>query len=79
MNTLEEDSILSLMDSIYQHNNTLYMLVLDSKFHESSAVQSCLQKINSKRRCDNKQELCIKLIDCVRYSHICQRFFNNLQ
>ena len=75
MNTLEEESILSLMDSIYQHNNTLYMLVLDSKLHESPAVQSRLQKINSKRSCDNKPQLCIKLIDCVRYSQICQRLF----
>lgn len=75
MNTLEEESILSLMDSIYQHNDTLYMLVLDSKFHENSAVQLCLQKINSKRKCVNKHELCIKLIDCARYSQICQRLF----
>ena len=75
MNTLEEESILSLMESIYQHNDTLYMLVLDSKLHESSAVQSCLRKINKKRKHEKKQELCIKLIDCARYSQICQRLF----
>ena len=73
MNTLEEESILSLMDSIYQHNDTLYMLVLDSELHESSAVQSCLHKINNKRKCENKQELCIKTIDCFRFSQISQR------
>ena len=76
MLTLEEDSILSLMESIYQHNSSLYLLALDSKFHGRPAVRSCLQKINIKRQRDNKQELCIKLIDCVRYSQLCQRLFN---
>ena len=76
MFTLDEDSILSFMESIYQHNSTLYMLALDSQFHGRPAIQSCLQKINTKRRHDNKHELCIKLIDCVCYSQICQRVAN---
>ena len=73
--TMEEDSIISLMETIYHHNSTLYMLALDSKFHERPAVQSCLQKINRKRQEDKTQELCIRIVDCVRYSDICQRLF----
>ena len=73
--TLEEESVILLLDSIYQHNNNLYMLALDSKFHQSPAVQSCLQKINAKRQCENKQVLYLKLVDCVHYSQVCQRFF----
>ena len=73
--TLVEESVILLLDSIYQHNNILYMLALDSKFHQNPAVQSCLQKINTKRQCENNQVLYLKLVDCVRYSQVCQRFF----
>ena len=73
--TLEEESVISLMDTIYDYNSTLYMLVLDSKFHESPAVQSCLRKINTKRQHNNKQELYLTIIDCVRYGSVCQRLF----
>ena len=71
--TLKEESVISLMNSIYDHNSTLYMLVLDSEFHESPAVQSCLQKINTKRQLDNKQELCLTMIDCAQYGSILRR------
>ena len=71
--TLEEESVISLMDTIHIYNSTLYMLVLDSKFHESPAVQSCLRKINAKRQQDNKQELCLTIIDCFQYGSVCQQ------
>ena len=73
--TLKVEDIVLLMDSIYHHNNTLYMLVLDSIFHESRAVQSCIQKINIKRQQDNKQELSLTMIDCARFGSICRRLF----
>ena len=71
--TLKKEDVVLLLDSIYYHNNTLYMLALDSKFHQSPDVQSCLQKINTKRQCDNKHILYLKLVECVRYSQLCQR------
>ena len=76
--TLKEEDVILLMDSIYHHNSTIYMLVLDSKFHESPAVQSCLQKINNKRHHDNKQELSLTMIDCARYGSVCRCLFNLL-
>ena len=71
--TLEEESVISLMDTIYDDNSTLYMLVLDSKFHESPTVRSYLRKINAKRQQDNKQELCLTIIDGFRYGSVCQQ------
>ena len=76
--TLKEEDIILLMDSIYHHNNTIYMLVLDSKFHGNPAVQSCLQTINIKRHHDNKQELSLTMIDCARYGSVCRRLFTLL-
>ena len=76
--TLKEEDVILLMDSIYQHNSTLYMLVLDSKFHECPTVQSCLQKINDKRQRDSKQELSLTMIDCARYGSFLRRLFNLL-
>ena len=76
--TLKEEDVILLMDSIYQHNSTLYMLVLDSKFHECPTVQSCLQKINDKRRRDSKQELSLTMIDCARYGSFLRRLFTLL-
>ena len=76
--TLKEEDIILLMDSIYHHNNTLYMLVLDSIFHRSHAVHSCIQKINIKRQHDNKQELSLTMIDCTRFGSVCRRLFTIL-
>ena len=76
--TLKVEDIVLLMDSIYRYNNTLYMLVLDSIFHESHAVQSCIQKININRQQDNKQELSLTMIDCARFGSICRRLFTIL-
>ena len=73
--TLEEESIVLLMETIYNHNSTLYMLVLDSQFHENPAVQSWLRKINNKRQHENREKLCLTLIDAARYSQICRRLF----
>ena len=73
--TLKVEDIILLMDSVYHHNNTLYMLVLDNIFHEHPAVQSCLQKINIKRQHDNEQELSLTMIDCARFGGVCRRFF----
>ena len=78
METLKEEDIILLMDSIYHHNNTLYMLVLDSIFHRSHAVHSCIQKINIKRQHDNKQELSLTMIDCTRFGSVCRRLFTIL-
>ena len=76
--TLKEEDIILLMGSIYHHNNTLYMLVLDSIFHESPAVQSCIQKINFKRQRDNRQELSLTMIDSAWFGSICRRLFTIL-
>ena len=70
--TLED--VILLMDSIYHHNSTLHMLALDNEFHKISKVQSCLKKINNKRYHDNKQELSLGMIDCVRFGSIAKRF-----
>ena len=76
--TLKEEDIILLMDSIYHHNNTLYMLALDSIFHESPAVQLYIQKINNKRQHDNKQELSVTMIDCIQFGSICRHLLTIL-
>ena len=72
--TLEEDDVILLMDSIYHHNSTLHMLALDNEFHKISKVQSCSKKINNKRYHNNKQELSLGMIDCVRFGSIAKCF-----
>ena len=75
---MKEEDVILLMNSIYYHNSTLYMLVLDSKFHESPTVQSYLQNINAKRQRDNTKKLYLTMIDCAKYGSLCRRLFTLL-
>ena len=67
--SLKEEDIILLLETINSHNTTVYMIILDSIFHEAPKVQELLAIINVNR--NNK--LCLKIEDSLRLSAICNR------
>ena len=75
----ENDVVIMLLAIRNSPNKTIYMLMLDKVFHESTRVQIELQKINEKRQ-ENKK-LCLTTIDCFkRHNHwLVQRAISSSQ
>ena len=79
--TLKEEDIISLLETINSHNTTVYMIILDSIFHEAPKVQELLTTINANRN-NGIEKLCFKIEDSLRFSAICNHmssFLNYLR
>ena len=70
--TLKEEDIILLLEAINSHNTTVYMIILDSVFHEAPKVQELLTTINVNRN-NGIEKLCFKIEDSLRFSAICNR------
>ena len=68
---IEEDIIL-LLETVNSYNTAVYMLIIDSRFHETPKVQELLATINDKRS-NGIEKLHIRLVDGFRFSDTCYR------
>ena len=70
--TLKEEDIILLLETINSYNTTVYMIILDSIFHEAPKVQELLATVNANRN-NGIEKLCLKIEDSLRFSTICNR------
>ena len=70
--TLKEEDIVLLLETINSYNTTVYMIILDSIFHEALKVQELLAMVNANRN-NGIEKLCLKIEDSLRFSAICNR------
>ena len=69
---IKEEDIILLLDTINSYNTAVYMLIIDSRFHETPKVQELLATINDKRS-NGIEKLRIRLVDAFRFSDTCYR------
>ena len=72
MTTLREEDIALLLQQIYGHNDTVYMIFFDNIFHSSHKIQGHLKIINDGRLSRGKQKLNLSLLGCFKHHEICQ-------
>ena len=72
---IKEEDIILLLEIINSYNTTVYMLPVDSIFHEAPKVQELLATINVKRN-NGIEKLCIRLVDGFKFSDICYRVYS---
>ena len=73
--TLKEEDIISLLETVNSYNTTVYVLIVDSVFHEAPKIEELLATINVGRS-NRMEKLHIRLVDSFRFSDTCYRLYN---
>ena len=76
--TLNEEDIIMLLQQIHYHNDSIFLVYLDSMFHSSHKVQDYLMMINNKRKLEGKQTLYLSFLGAFNHHDFCKGIISRI-
>jgi len=76
--TLTENDIIMLLQTIYHHNNSVYMIFPDDIFYKSDKIKKQLQILNHSRQERGVEKLSLSLLEAFKHHDTCQRIISKL-
>ena len=78
MATLKEEDIVTLLQIVHDHNDTIVMVFLDNILYTSQKIQEQLKIVNDKRKLRGKQKLNLSLFGSFKHYEFFQHLFSSL-